>query len=153
MAFERSPQPTSPDDPVLDGWYHTIDFGNGIVSRGHFDHRSVVDRYGTPASLEGMTALDVGAGDGFFSLELERRGARRVLAIDVDTLGDCDWLPETRERLLPGMATATWREHFGMPRDWLGSKIERQTLSVYDLSPERVGMCSISSSALTSSSI
>src|SRR5258706_14494121 len=35
-----------------------------------------------PADLSGKTVLDVGAWDGFFSFEFERRGAKRVLAID-----------------------------------------------------------------------
>jgi len=35
-----------------------------------------------PADLTGKTVLDVGARDGYFSFEAERRGASRVLAID-----------------------------------------------------------------------
>jgi tRNA (mo5U34)-methyltransferase len=35
-----------------------------------------------PADLSGKTVLDVGAWDGFFSFEFERRCAKRVLAID-----------------------------------------------------------------------
>ncbi len=87
-----------------------------------------------------MTAVDVGSGDGFFSLELERRGADRVLALDVDSIADCDWLPQARERLSPSQRNSQeWRQHFNLAREWLDSGVEQQTLSVYDLSPDRVG--------------
>ena len=33
-----------------------------------------------PASLAGLSVLDIGAWDGFFSFEAERRGAARVVA-------------------------------------------------------------------------
>ena len=35
-----------------------------------------------PKSLEGKTVLDIGAWDGYFSFEAERRGASRVVALD-----------------------------------------------------------------------
>ena len=131
--------PVSADSPLLEGWYHTIELGEGMVSRGHFDHRPVVDRYGIPESLVGWTALDVGSGDGFFSFELERRGAT-VTAIDVDSLGDCDWLPQARRRQSAELLAATpWKDRFEMARAMLGSGVERMHCSVYDLSPERVG--------------
>jgi hypothetical protein len=131
--------PATADSPLLDGWYHTIDFGGGMVSRGHFDHRTVVDSYGIPESLEGKTALDVASADGFFSFELERRGAT-VTAIDVDSLGDCDWLPQTRRRQTPELLAATpWKDRFEMAHAMLGSGVERIHCSVYDLSPERIG--------------
>lgn len=63
-------------------WYHTVELAPGIVTAGTYDHRAVLARYGFPESLEGWTVLDVGAADGFFAFEFERRGAARVLAID-----------------------------------------------------------------------
>jgi tRNA (mo5U34)-methyltransferase len=132
--------PSRPDDPLLDGWYHTIDLGNGIVSKGHFDHRSVVDQYGIPESLAGKSVLDVGAGDGFFAFEMERRGAERVVAIDVDRVGDCDWVRRMRAKVPQWtMDATTWKTHFEMAHALLGSKVERITCSVYDLSPAVAG--------------
>ena len=55
----EAPLPTSQNDPRLQNWYHTIELGNGLVSRGAYDHRPVVDRYGIPSSLVGKTALDI----------------------------------------------------------------------------------------------
>jgi tRNA (mo5U34)-methyltransferase len=131
--------PTSAEDKLLDGWYHTLDFGNGMVSRGHFDHRAVVDRYGIPASLEGMTALDVATADGFFAFELERRGAK-VVTIDVASLGDCDWLPRMRSRVPAHvLQSRTWGQRFKIAHSMLGSKVERVELSVYELTRERLG--------------
>lgn len=132
--------PTSPNDPLLEGWYHTIEFGNGLISRGHFDHRSIVNCYGFPESLLGLRALDVATGDGFFAFELERRGAV-VTAIDVPFLGNCDWLPRIRTKLPETLlASRAWGDRFKMAHALLASKVKRVELSVYDLGPERLGM-------------
>ena len=37
-----------------------------------------------PADLRGKTVLDIGCNAGFYSLEMKRRGAERVVAIDSD---------------------------------------------------------------------
>src|SRR5471032_474924 len=63
-------------------WYQTIDLGHGIVTPGVDDTPLRLDRLDIPASLTGQTVLDIGAWDGFFSFEAERRGAARVLATD-----------------------------------------------------------------------
>jgi 2-polyprenyl-3-methyl-5-hydroxy-6-metoxy-1,4-benzoquinol methylase len=65
-------------------WHHTITLPNGWTSRGTFDHRRSLSKYGFPESLRGKKVLDVGASDGFFSFEFERRGAKSVLAIDTN---------------------------------------------------------------------
>lgn len=128
--------PTRSDDERLSGWYHTVELGDGLVSRGVYDHRPIVDRYGLPESLIGKTALDVGTADGFWAFELERRGADRVVAIDVSTYGDFDWLPWIRESL--GARRAN-RLHFDLAHAMRRSRVEHQTCSVYDLAPDRVG--------------
>jgi tRNA (mo5U34)-methyltransferase len=63
-------------------WYHTIDLGDGVVTRGVDDTPLRLARIGLPDSLAGLSVLDIGAWDGFFSFEAERRGAARVLATD-----------------------------------------------------------------------
>src|SRR5262245_47179094 len=60
-------------------WFHTIDFGQGIVSPGDDDSQRKLKRLQIPANLTGKSFLDIGAWDGFFSFEAERRGATRVL--------------------------------------------------------------------------
>lgn len=130
--------PTHPDDPRLRGWYHTIDLGSGLVTKGLFDHRSVVDRYGLPESMSGMTALDVGTSDGFWAFEMERRGADRVLATDIARYGDFDWLPRILEKLGP-MADHSRRGMFDIAHAMRESRVEYRACSVYNLSPETVG--------------
>jgi tRNA (mo5U34)-methyltransferase len=126
----------APSEFSLDGWYHTIDLGDGLVSRGYWDHRTIVDCYGIPESLAGKTALDVGTADGFWAFELERRGADRVVAIDVETHADFDWLPG---RMPPHAGQHLMKRNFDIAHARLGSSVEHITCSVYDLSPEVAG--------------
>jgi tRNA (mo5U34)-methyltransferase len=140
MIKPMDPLPTSPDDPRLDHWYHTLELAPGVITRGDWDHRTTVDLVGLPASLAGKTALDVGTADGFWAFEMERRGADRVVAIDVEHAGDVDLLPRhrathSRETLM----STRWPEQFATAHACLKSKVEHKICSVYDLSPERVG--------------
>jgi tRNA (mo5U34)-methyltransferase len=70
-------------------WYHNIDLGNGVFT--HPDHprgdypRSRFDllRPFVPADLTGKSVLDIGCASGYFAIEMKRRGAGRVLGIDL----------------------------------------------------------------------
>jgi len=59
-----------------DRWWHSIDLGNGVVTQGRDKSREKLQFYGFPESFAGKTVVDVGAWDGFFSFEAERRGRR-----------------------------------------------------------------------------
>jgi tRNA (mo5U34)-methyltransferase len=131
--------PSKPNDPRLAGWYHTIELGDGLVSKGVYDHRPIVDRYGLPESLKGKTALDVGTCNGFWAFEMERRGADRVVGIDVARWGDFDWLPWVRE-LRSRQAELRPEERFRLAHAMRGSSVEYKVCNVYDLSPESVGL-------------
>jgi 2-polyprenyl-3-methyl-5-hydroxy-6-metoxy-1,4-benzoquinol methylase len=63
-------------------WYHTLEFPEGIQTAGAIQHQPYLHFYGFPPSLAGATVLDVGAADGFFAFECERRGAAEVVAVD-----------------------------------------------------------------------
>jgi tRNA (mo5U34)-methyltransferase len=66
------------------GWYHSIELPDGGVIEGHqsVDQlRRRIDQFRIPADLTGKRVLDIGAWDGWFSFEMERRGAQ-VLAVD-----------------------------------------------------------------------
>src|SRR3990170_8687518 len=76
-------------------WYHAIELAPGVVTPGLFDRRPYVERYELPADLTGKRVLDVGTQDGFWSFELERRGAS-VTALDLDDPGELDWPPRLR---------------------------------------------------------
>ncbi len=65
-------------------WFHSIDLGNGLVTpgAGKIDKLTQMANVYFALGLHGLSVLDVGAWDGFFSFEAERRGAARVLAAD-----------------------------------------------------------------------
>ncbi|MEP6716435.1 MAG: DUF1698 domain-containing protein [Terriglobia bacterium] len=66
------------------GWYHSIELPDGGVIEGHqsLDQlRRRVRQFPIPENLRGKRVLDIGAWDGWFSFEMERRGAQ-VLAVD-----------------------------------------------------------------------
>jgi tRNA (mo5U34)-methyltransferase len=65
-------------------WWHSIDLGQGIITRGHKSHdylQGELKALRLP-DLRNKTVLDIGAWDGFYSFEAERQGARRVVALD-----------------------------------------------------------------------
>jgi len=105
-------------------WWHKIDLGNGITTPGRVDSPAVLVQVKLPQSLQGLSVLDIGAWDGFFSFECERRGAKRVVALD-KPVWDC-----------PGIG----KRGFELARRVLGSKVEDVELEVLDISPERVGV-------------
>ena len=105
-------------------WYHRMELPGGVVTPGVDDPRDRLPLLGIPDDLSGFSVLDVGAWDGFFSFECERRSAERVVA--------ADWF--------------AWREaargskaSFELAREALGSKVEDVEVRVDELSPERVG--------------
>ena len=106
-------------------WYHTIDLGHGVTTRGVDDSPYRLARLDLPASLAGSSVLDVGAWDGFFSFEAERRGAARVVASD-----DYSW------------HGGGWGSKAGflLAREALGSRVEDVDIDVMDLAPDRVGI-------------
>jgi tRNA (mo5U34)-methyltransferase len=63
-------------------WHHKIDLGNGVVTPGLQDTPQLLTQINLPANLSGMRVLDLGARDGFFSFECEKRGASEVVALD-----------------------------------------------------------------------
>ncbi len=103
-------------------WYHCLDFGRGVVTPGYSETRWGVsgDFVGLPSDLTGKSVLDVGAWDGFYSFEAERRGARRVLATD-------------------SFVWTNAKAGFELARRVLESKVEDRFIDVLDLSPDRVG--------------
>ncbi|MGH9035559.1 MAG: class I SAM-dependent methyltransferase, partial [Acidimicrobiia bacterium] len=74
-----TPPITQADADAL-GWYHTIDLGHGVVTKGMSDTIPLDgDKF---PDVKGKSVLDIGAWDGYYSFESERRGARRVVALD-----------------------------------------------------------------------
>jgi tRNA (mo5U34)-methyltransferase len=74
---------------ALGEWFHNIDLGGVETAPDHFlgDYPRIKwDRFADaiPADLSGKSVLDIGCNGGFYSIEMKRRGARRVLGIDFD---------------------------------------------------------------------
>ena len=104
---------------ALAPWFHNIDLGNGIVTAPdhflgdypNFKYARFADAL--PADLSGKTVLDIGCNAGFYSVEMAKRGAARVLGIDSD------------ERYLEQARLAA--RTLGFPQ------LEFRNLSVYDV--------------------
>jgi tRNA (mo5U34)-methyltransferase len=102
---------------ALGRWFHNIDLGGVQTAPDHFlgDYPAVKWRHfahAIPADLSGCSVLDIGCNGGFYSIELKRRGADRVLGIDWDE----DYLAQARYAARV-----------------LGADIEFRRLSVYDV--------------------
>jgi tRNA (mo5U34)-methyltransferase len=98
--------------------YHSIQLPDGSVLPGlqSIEHlRWRLDLFGLPEDLHGKRVLDVGAWDGWFSFECERRGAE-VVAVDCIAL-----------------------DTFHEAKELLGSRVEYLTLDVNELSARRLG--------------
>ena len=73
----------------LGPWFHNLNLLGVQTAPGHFlgDYPSTKwqnFRTALPADLRGLTVLDIGCNAGFYSIEMKRRGAKRVLGIDHD---------------------------------------------------------------------
>lgn len=107
-------------------WFHSIDFGNGVISRGAKSQdviKSQTDsifKYGVWAK----SVLDVGAWDGAFSFAAEERGARDVLSTD-----HFCWVGDGWGR----------KAAFDLAKKAKGSRVREMVIDVPDLTPDRVG--------------
>jgi tRNA (mo5U34)-methyltransferase len=117
------PSATDPNQKKLEelarlGWYHSMELPDGRLIPGFQSLdvlRNRLAQFPLPADLRGKRALDIGAWDGWFTFELERRGAR-VMAVD-----------------------STAIERFRIARDLLGSHAEYRIDDVCRLSPAQIG--------------
>src|SRR5262245_44432204 len=92
-------------------WYHTLELGRGLVTKGHYDHRPILRHYGLPASLAGKTVLDVGPAHGFFAFEFERRGAARVVTVELPRWSAHDGSPELKSSFHRNQADVRYRRY------------------------------------------
>ncbi len=121
-------------------WYHTIELADGVSTPGWFDLGPVLGKLPWP-DVEGRRCLDVGTYDGALAFELERRGAKEVVATDIADHEHWDWPAALRRRGPEVLAQMAGEKGSGfeLAKRALGSRAERVELSVYDLSPERLG--------------
>ena len=102
---------------ALGPWFHNIELNGVWTAPQHFlgDYPAVKWRSfagAIPQDLTGKSVLDIGCNGGFYSIEMKKRGAARVLGIDFDD----DYLAQAR-----------------FAADVTGHDIEFRKLSVYDV--------------------
>lgn len=73
----------------LGPWFHNMRLGGVETAPHHFLGDYPAIKFATfrdvvPEDLTGCTVLDIGCNAGFYSIEMKRRGAARVLGIDTD---------------------------------------------------------------------
>ncbi|TDI15819.1 MAG: hypothetical protein E2P05_05700 [Acidobacteria bacterium] len=83
-------QMSIPDDCLF---YQTITLPEYGTIEGCWDHRENLDAYLGHTDFSGKQVLDVGPGSGFFSFEIEKRGAAKVTALDLGENADWDAVP------------------------------------------------------------
>lgn len=101
----------------LGEWFHNLDLFGVRTAPDHFlgDFPNVKWRHiasAIPEDLRGASVLDIGCNGGFYCLEMKKRGAGRVVGVDID------------DRYLNQAKFAA---------DTLGCEIEFQKRSVYDV--------------------
>ena len=102
---------------ALGPWFHNMQLAGVWTAPQHFLGNYPAVKWecfknALPADLTGKTVLDIGCNAGFYSMEMKRRGAARVLGVDFDE----DYLAQAR-----------------FAAEVEGLDIEFQQLSVYDV--------------------
>jgi tRNA (mo5U34)-methyltransferase len=105
----------------LGDWFHNLDLDGVRTAPNHFlgDYPAVKWRrfeQALPEDLRGKSVLDIGCNAGFYSIEMKRRGAERVLGLDTDEA----YLAQAR-----------------FAAEVCGADVELHKLSVYDVAELR----------------
>ena len=99
-------------------WHHRIELAPGIFTPAAQWTDEVLAAIDLPEDLSGLRVLDLGARDGFFSFECEKRGASEVIAVDYS----------------PGELTG-----FAVASKILNSKVKWLTVNVYRINELNLG--------------
>lgn len=75
----------------LGEWFHNLDLHGVKTAPRHFlgDYPTIKWRqfaHSIEADLSGQTVLDIGCNAGFYSIEMKKRGAKRVVGVDSDRI-------------------------------------------------------------------
>jgi tRNA (mo5U34)-methyltransferase len=102
---------------ALGPWFHNLDLNGVRTAPSHFlgDYPAVKWRRfasAIPEDLSGKTVLDIGCNAGFYSMQMKRRGAARVLGLD---------------------SSETYLEQARFASEVSGLRIEFRRMSVYDI--------------------
>jgi len=126
--------PLPPTDPThlrtalpAPKWLHCVHLPYSIITPG-FREPNAWSLYHLPERLDGQRVLDIGAWEGQFSFEAERRGAAHVTAMDL--WGNDPSKPDAE----PGSMGAGWA-NFQFCHAALHSRVVSLNRNVYDLTP------------------
>lgn len=123
------------------GWYHSLRLDDTLTTPGIFALDEFVPFFLLPENLRGLRCLEVGTGNGYWSFQMERRGAESVTATDIGDYYDTDFSAihgqphPCPNRAEPGL----YGEPFRVAATLFGSKVDYRIGSVYELSPESLG--------------
>jgi tRNA (mo5U34)-methyltransferase len=98
-------------------WHHAFEIVPGVRTPGSYDPMVIWRQLQLEQRLDGLTALDIGASDGYFTKKLVELGA---------TVTAIDYRPKT--------ASGFW-----LMERAIGREIEFHNISVYDIDPGRLG--------------
>lgn len=117
MAERLDPERIRARVRELGQWFHNLDLGGVATAPDHFlgDYPAMKWRkfaHAVPEDLRGRTVLDIGCNAGFYAIEMKRRGADRVVAVDSDPR----YLAQAR-----------------LASEVLGVELELRQLSVYEI--------------------
>lgn len=101
-------------------WYHRIPFDDKKYTPGRFVGPKYWDTLGLPSDLSGKTFLDVGTANGLMAFEAEKRGAERVLGVDI-------WHDKSDKKGAK------------MVKNYIDSDVEFREINAYNISSETVG--------------
>ncbi len=105
-------------------WFHRFELSNGVATPGRDPSAKKLHALRLPDRLDGLSVIDIGACEGYYSFQAEARGAARVVASD---------------HFLWTWPGANTLGNFRFMKQLLGSQVEERIVRVEDLSAESVG--------------
>jgi len=136
-------------------WWHSIDVGDGVITPGRRNLDGMIANWNAchVPKLKKKSVLDIGAWDGYFSFEAERRGASKVTALDKFIWQRRIWrAPELKSRMLangtmddrriPGYVDHGFSNKLGFDtvHRLIGSNVEQYIDDLATVDPVDLGM-------------
>jgi tRNA (mo5U34)-methyltransferase len=106
-------------------WWHRIDLGDCITPGANHDSDETLEKLNLPEDMSGLSVLDLGAWDGYYSFACEKRNAKRVVA--------CDKIIWEEQNI--------WSQDkgFDYAHKHLNSKVEKVVSSIEELPEKNLG--------------
>ena len=106
-------------------WWHRIDLGDCVTPGVNHESDETLKKLNLPEDMSGLSVLDLGAWDGYYSFACEKRNAERVVACDKIIWEDNgDWSQD---------------KGFDYAHEHLGSKVEKVVSSIEELPEKNLG--------------